>query len=354
MTYVRIDRDSTGNVVGGAVSFNLNYNMGGPTTFTGLHIHNAKIGVNGPVVINTGISGANPVTSTAGFGSVNREIEIRPGDSAFDFLRGLVENPENYYVNIHTTDFPGGVIRAQLTRETYHFKANMSPANEVPPITGIDTAATGWITAKINRDGNGALTGGNVTFDVNYTNTGPITFTGLHIHYPGTAGVNGPVIINTGLNASSTVDSPTGSGNITRAVPVDSSNPTGIATLNALITAPDTAYVNIHTTQFGGGVARSQMFPIANPVAQIAGGGDWTSMVTIRNSSSPSAVQGVVDFFQSNGSLMPDAITHPSIPILIPPSGSITVSTHNKGNLGAGFAKVFSNGNVVVESRYIH
>src|SRR5437870_3005301 len=210
MTYVRIDRDSTGNVVGGAVSFNLNYNMGGPTTFTGLHIHNAKIGVNGPVVINTGISGTNPVTSTTGFGSINREIEIRPSDSAFDFLRGLVENPENYYVNIHTTDFPGGVVRAQLTRETYHFKANMSTANEVPPITNADTSATGWITARINRDANGTMNGGNVTFDVNFTNSGSITFTGLHIHYPGVAGINAPVIINTGLSGTSTVDSTTG------------------------------------------------------------------------------------------------------------------------------------------------
>jgi len=354
MTYVRIDRDSTGNVVSGAVSFNLNYAMGAPTTFTGLHIHNAKVGVNGPVVINTGISGTIPVISTAGAGSIVREIEIRPTDSAFDFLRGLVENPENYYVNIHTTDFPGGVVRAQLARETYHFKANMSPANEVPPITGVDTAATGWVTAKINRDANGALTGGTVTFDVNYANTGAITFTGLHIHYPGTAGVNGPVIINTGLSAASTVASTTGSGNVTRVVPVDSSNPTAITTLMALISAPDTAYVNIHSTQFSGGVARSQMFPIANTVAQIAGGGDWTSLVTIRNPSGTSAVQGIVDFFQSNGSLMPDAITHPSIPFLIPPSGSTTVSTHNKGNLGAGFARVFSNGNVTVESRYVH
>src|SRR6266850_1371027 len=354
MTYVRIDRDSTGNVVSGAVSFNLNYAMGAPTTFTGLHIHNAKVGVNGPVVINTGISGTIPVISTAGAGSVVREVEIRPADSAFDFLRGLVENPENYYVNIHTTDFPGGVVRAQLARETYHCKANMSPANEVPPITGVDTAATGWVTAKINRDANGALTGGTVTFDVNYANTGAITFTGLHIHYPGTAGVNGPVIINTGLSAASTLASTTGSGNVTRVVPVDSSNPTAITTLMALISAPDTAYVNIHSTQFSGGVARSQMFPIANTVAQIAGGGDWTSLVTIRNPSGTSAVQGIVDFFQSNGSLMPDAITHPSIPFLIPPSGSTTVSTHNKGNLGAGFARVFSNGNVTVESRYVH
>ena len=300
MTYVRLDRDSTGNVTGGAVSFNVNYDMGSAQTFTGLHIHNGKIGVNGPVVINTGIGGANTVVTATGSGSINREIAISSTDAPFDYLRGLVENPENYYVNIHTTQFGGGVVRAQLVKETYHFKTNMSPANEVPPVTGVDTAATGWVTAKINRDAAGTLTGGTVTFDVNFTNTGPITFTGLHIHFPGVAGINAPVTLNTQIaGGTAAVDSTTGAGNITRVVTVDPSNAAQMATLNALITAPDTAYINIHTTQFAGGVARSQMGPVISPVALVTGGGDWLTAVTIRNTST-GAVQGIADFFANS------------------------------------------------------
>lgn len=355
MTYVRIDRDSTGNVTGGAVSFNLNYNFGGgPLTFTGLHIHNGKSGVNAGVVISTGISGTSPVVTDTGFGSINREVEIASSNPvAFDSLRGLIENPENYYVNIHTTQFPGGIIRAQLVRETYHFKANMSTANEVPPVPA-DTSATGWITAKISRDANGTLNGGTVTFDVNFVNNGPITFTGLHIHHPGTASVNAGVVINTGIGGTATVESTTGSGNITRVVDVPAANAAGLAALAALISNPDNAYVNIHTTQFPGGVARSQMFPILNTVAQVAGGGEWISAITIRNSSPAAAVQGIVDFFQSNGSAMPEAISDPNVSFLIPPGGATTVLTHNKGSLNAGFARVFSNGNVTVETRYLH
>jgi hypothetical protein len=355
MTYVRVDRDSTGNVTGGAVSFNLNYNMGSPQTFTGLHIHNARAGVNGSVVINTGLTGANPiVTNATGTGSINIEVPIGPADPGFDYLRGLVENPENYYVNIHTTQFGGGAVRAQLARETYHFKTIMTTANEVPPITGVDTAATGWVTVRPNRDANGNLTGGTVTFDVNFTNSGPITFTGLHIHHPAPAGSNASVVINTLIGGTATVESTTGSGNITRVVNVDASNPTMFAALTALITAPDTAYINLHTTQFSGGVVRSQMFPVVNTVAEAAGGGDWLTAITIRNPSSTAAVQGIVDFFNSNGSLMPATITDPNISFLIPPSGSTTISTHNKGLFNGGFAKVFSNGNVTVESKYIH
>jgi hypothetical protein len=223
----------------------------------------------------------------------------------------------------------------------------------VPPVTTADTAATGWVTVKINRDGTGTLTGGTVTFDVNFTNTGPITFTGLHIHFPGAAGANGPVTINTGIGGSAPVDSTTGAGNITRVVNVDSSNPNGIATLNALITAPDTAYINIHSTAFPGGVARSQMFPVVNPVALVAGGGDWLTGVTIRNTSA-GAVQGIVDFFANSSTLMPTAVVDPNISFLIPPSGSTTISTNNKAAFSEGFAKVFSNGSVAVDARFSH
>jgi len=366
MTYVRVDRDSTGNVTGGAVSFNINYNMGSQQTFTGFHIHNGKIGVNGPVVISTGLSGTNTVvTNATGTGSINIEVPISASDPPFDYLRGLVENPENYYVNIHTLPpFQGGIIRAQLAKETYHFKTNMTTANEVPPITTADTAATGWVTAKIIRNAAGVVTGGTVTFDVNFTNSGPITFTGLHIHHPGVAGVNAPVAINTLIGGgAAAVDSTTGAGNITRVVTIDStSSAATLAALNALITAPDTTYINIHTTIFAGGVARSQMLPVVNTDAQVAGGGDWLTAITIRNPSSTSSVNGIVDFFNpvvdATGAVqlqaMPAAIVDPNISFIIPASGSTTIETHNKGDFAAGLAKIFSSGNVTVDARYLH
>jgi CHRD domain len=358
MTYVRADRDSTGNIVSGAVSFNINYNMnGGPVTFTGFHIHNGKFGVAAPVVINTGIAGgAASVVSDTGVGSISRLVNIDSSNQiALDSLRGLIQNPELYYVNLHTTVFPGGVIRQQLVQETFHFKANMSTANEVPPITTANTSATGWITAKVNRDANGVIVGGTVTFDVNYVNDGPITFTGLHIHYPGAAGINAPVVINTGIGGgAASVDSPAGTGNVTRVVTIDPTNATQLAALSTLISAPDNAYVNIHTTVFSGGVARSQMFPVVNVVPQTVGGGSWMTALTLTNPSATTAVQGTVNFFQSNGTPMPDTITDPNVGFLIPPSGSVTVTTGNAGALTGGFARVFSNGAVNVGIRFNH
>ena len=51
-------RNAQGEVVSGTVDFIVNYNMPGSAEFTGLHIHRGDAGVNGPVVINTGIGGA--------------------------------------------------------------------------------------------------------------------------------------------------------------------------------------------------------------------------------------------------------------------------------------------------------
>jgi hypothetical protein len=137
-------------------------------------------------------------------------------------------------------------------------------------------------------------------------------------------------------------------------VNVDAANAAAIAALGALITAPDTAYVNLHSTQFTGGVVRSQMFPVVNAVGQVAGGGEWLSTITIRNPSAMAAVQGIVDLFQTSGSPLPESVADPHMSFLIPPSGSITFSTHNRGTLLAGYARIFSNGDVNIESRYLH
>ena len=51
-------------------NFDINYRFPGATTFTGLHIHNGAATVAGPVIINTGLSGASTVVSDTGFGNV--------------------------------------------------------------------------------------------------------------------------------------------------------------------------------------------------------------------------------------------------------------------------------------------
>ena len=96
------------------------------------------------------------------------------------------------------------------------------------------------------------------------------------------------------------------------------------------------------------------MFPVVNTIAQVAGGADWISAITIGNPSTTAAVQGVVDFFLGNGSLMPASITFGQAFRSWCRQPDPSINTHNKGDLTAGFAKVFSNGNVTVQSRYLN
>lgn len=69
---------------------------------TASHIHKGAAGEAGPVVVGLdtdGFSGSTKACVTADDAAVVADI---------------LANPANYYVNVHTADFPGGAVRGQL------------------------------------------------------------------------------------------------------------------------------------------------------------------------------------------------------------------------------------------------
>ena len=66
------------------------------------HIHLAPVGVAGPIVVPL-----SPPTSGSSEG-------CRTVDGVL--ARNILQHPEAYYVNVHTTVFPGGEIRGQLEK----------------------------------------------------------------------------------------------------------------------------------------------------------------------------------------------------------------------------------------------
>ena len=284
--YVHTVRDAAGQITSGSIDFAVNYNLPSQVTFTGWHIHTGDSTVNGPVTINTGIAGgANSVESDpSGKGSLRRTANILPTDEAgLAALRGLFTNPAGYYVNMHTTVYPGGVIRGPLRRaESVMLLGTMSAKNEVP---AINMNASGLITITAIRalNPNGRLAAGQVNFDVDYSFPSKVTLTGFHIH-SGPAGVNAPVTINTGIaGGARSIDTPdNGAGSLNFDVEVLQSDRAATDTLNGLFDDPNSFYANMHTTDFGGGLIRSQLyrtertlFPInmspANEVPAITG-----------------------------------------------------------------------------------
>jgi hypothetical protein len=86
------------------------------TGTTAGHIHVAPKGISGPVVINfpipTGRTGDLPLTFRVGASAFVPRPEIGIATMA-DAIQAIVGG--NSYVNIHTSQFPAGEIRGQLT-----------------------------------------------------------------------------------------------------------------------------------------------------------------------------------------------------------------------------------------------
>lgn len=255
-----------GTITSAEVWFDVNYS-GFPagTNFTGLHVHRGAAGVNGPVVINSALSGQVAASAT-GAGNLHYEAEV-PVDNvnALAAMYGLMGDPSAYYINLHTSAFPGGVVRAQLRRtDRMTWQTTLSPANEVPPIAGLDASAVAAYTMNTIRNNDGAVVGGVAWFDVNYVFPGEVTLRGMHIHN-GKAGENGGVTIDSSLTAANAITS-TGRGNLFRIATLSSA--AALAAATSVAATPENHYLNVHTSVNTGGAVRGQLSapPASGPV----------------------------------------------------------------------------------------
>ena len=130
------------------------------------------------------------------------------------------------------------------------FKADLKSANENPPITDAEGSCAGTATVTLNPT--------SVKFDVTITGCPATTAINIgHIH-TGATGVNGGVVISTGLAAGDLTL--TGGGVTFSRTALPAGPPAWDAALiNAIIANPAGYYVNFHSTAHGGGVIRGQL-----------------------------------------------------------------------------------------------
>lgn len=90
------------NAVGGEICVELTTSNIGNWTMA--HIHHADVGVEGPVVVNFALTASDvgPRLSRCVTG-----VDSTLADD-------ISQHPSEYYVNVHTADFPAGAIRGQL------------------------------------------------------------------------------------------------------------------------------------------------------------------------------------------------------------------------------------------------
>jgi hypothetical protein len=103
-----LTRDANGTITAGEVVFYFNYSFPGSVTISGLHVHQEAKGVNGPIVVSSGVA---TFTDLDGAGNVTAVVTGTPA-----VLQGILDNPRGYYVNLHTTTpaHPGGALRQQM------------------------------------------------------------------------------------------------------------------------------------------------------------------------------------------------------------------------------------------------
>ncbi|MFZ1321883.1 MAG: CHRD domain-containing protein [Ignavibacteria bacterium] len=214
------------------LSFSLIFNgLAAPTTAAHFHAP-APRGVNAVVVIGLG---GFPMGVTAGSYSNSYVLTVAQNT---EILNGL------WYVNIHTSTFPGGEIRGQLDLGPASFNQSLILGNqEVPPNS---STGFGQITWNFNSATN------VLSFYLTFTGLAAPT-TAAHFHAPASPGVNAPIVIGF-------AGFPTG-------VSVGYySNSYVVSEAQELEIVSGLWYVNIHTAVFPGGEIRGQLTEGTLPV----------------------------------------------------------------------------------------
>jgi hypothetical protein len=105
--------DAAGAVTGGTFDFHFQLS-GFPASMSIIlaHIHSAPAGVNGGIVVNTGLTAGTPVAGSDGLW----QFTVTGITSTAATVQNILANPAAFYFNAHSAVNPGGVVRGQLVR----------------------------------------------------------------------------------------------------------------------------------------------------------------------------------------------------------------------------------------------
>jgi hypothetical protein len=189
---------------------------------TAAHIHEGAAGVSGDIVVTLPTPGADGVADSC-VGGLDAML-----------LQDIHDNPADYYVNVHTGEFPAGAVRGQLMPAVTLW-AGLDGASEVPGPG--DPDGQGFARQEFFVDG-GAVCG-----FVDSSDIGAPTMAHIHV---GAVGVAGPPVV--------TLPAANADGFITGCVHgVDS------ALLQQIVDDPAGYYINVHTAEYPAGAIRGQL-----------------------------------------------------------------------------------------------
>jgi hypothetical protein len=108
-----ITRDSAGAITMVTAAFQMSF-LGYPpgTTVTMAHIHRGSVNVNGPIVVDTGLTLGEVVLTTGSGGFAKSGIAVPPA-----LAQEIMSTPVAFYFNVHSMLNPDGMARGQLVRQ---------------------------------------------------------------------------------------------------------------------------------------------------------------------------------------------------------------------------------------------
>jgi hypothetical protein len=185
------------------------------------HIHHGDAAVAGPVVIPL----QTPSAAGAASGCANTTRAL---------VGTILGDPGSYYVNVHTSDFPAGAIRGQLTGTS---TAGLGMLFSLALKGTSEPNATGTAVLRLRKDA------GLVCYRL-HAESVTLPTAAAHIHR-GAAGTNGPVVVPF-------------------TAPAADGNSSGCATaapalIDEIAANPAGFYVNVHTTEHPAGAIRAQL-----------------------------------------------------------------------------------------------
>ncbi len=188
------------------------------------HIHHGAVDASGAVIVPLGTPDAQGAAS--GCAATTRSV-----------VNALLANGTDYYVNVHTSDFPNGALRGQLRLPSgaVLLRATMNGANEKPNAGDSDGVGAGAFLFNPDK--------GRLCYTLAAKSI-ILPATASHIHR-GAGDIAGPVIIP--------FTAPAANGTVSGCVTVDS------GLLREIAQNPGGFYANIHTTDFPGGAVRAQL-----------------------------------------------------------------------------------------------
>ncbi|KAJ1457926.1 hypothetical protein M885DRAFT_562405 [Pelagophyceae sp. CCMP2097] len=195
---------------------------------TAMHIHLGVAGASGELVLSLGV--------------VDGCVDVPVG-----FIDGALAAPASFYVNVHSVEFGGGAVRAQLAAPS-SFDVTLEGSN-VPDSKGSPTGSGEIMLFLYDQ---------KVCFALTLTN---VVATAAHVH-AGLMGANGGVTF---------AFSQVAAGGVSGCVAVTDGSQ------DLILADPLAYYVNVHSAAYPDGAVRGQVGVSSTPVIMSSNGGSAVS-----------------------------------------------------------------------------